>query len=73
MANALWVCSRPVIRPLLMVLLGGGGGVGQRRNGSAVETSGHVLAFCGVILALYSLAMVSRHFPESQTVSVIRV
>lgn len=66
MASALWVCSGPVISPLLGVLLGKSSGfaVGGSGTGSA-----HVMAFCGVILGIYVLTMVSKHFPDSRTVS----
>lgn len=66
MASALWVCSGPVISPLLGGLLGGDGTPSNYGYGSPV----HALAFCVVFLALYVLAVVSRHFPDSRTVSL---
>lgn len=64
MASALWVCSRPIIYPLLETLLGGG------RNAPKYGSPIHAVAFCGLGLAVYVLAMVSTHFPESRTVSL---
>lgn len=70
MASALYVCSRPVISPLLRELLSGGGHVAST-SASSVDSPAHSLAFCGVILALYALAVVSRHFPDSRAVSLV--
>lgn len=72
MANALWVCSRPVITPFLRAVLGAGARGGMEWGGqqSTRVSTVHVAAFCGVILALYVVVMVSRHFPDSRTVSV---
>eukprot|EP00752_Nemacystus_decipiens_P003365 g3112.t1 len=67
MASALWVSSQTVIYPLV------GGLLGARGVSSSYGTpSGHgstipALAFCGVFLALYVLAVVSTHFPGSRT------
>lgn len=70
MASALWVCSRPVVAPLLGELLGGTRRRGGRSGGGGGGDSPvYALAFCGVLLALYALAVVSRHFPDSRAVS----
>lgn len=70
MAVSLLVCSRPVIAPLLEALLRGGGNFSGSGHGSGTVTGlpVHVVAFCGVVLGLYLLAVVSRHFPDSRTV-----
>ncbi|CAN0545448.1 unnamed protein product [Ectocarpus sp. 12 AP-2014] len=65
MASALYICSRPVISPLLRELLSGGSHVASA-SASSVDFPAHSLAFCGVVLALYALAVVSRHFPDSR-------
>ncbi|CAN0553658.1 unnamed protein product, partial [Ectocarpus sp. 12 AP-2014] len=65
MASALYICSRPVISPLLRELLSGGSHVASA-SASSVDSPAHSLAFCGVVLALYALAVVSRHFPDSR-------
>ncbi|CBN74622.1 expressed unknown protein [Ectocarpus siliculosus] len=65
MASALYICSRPVISPLLRELLSGGRHVASA-SASLVDSPAHSLAFCGVVLALYALAVVSRHFPDSR-------
>lgn len=68
MAISLLVCSGPVIAPLLeAVFRGGRGGIGHG-GGTVVGVPVHAAAFCGVVLGLYLLAVVSRHFPNSQTV-----
>lgn len=72
MASALYICSRPVISPLLRKLLSGGSHVASA-SASSVDSPAHSLAFCGVVLALYALAVVSRHFPDSRVVSFFSI
>ena len=70
MAISLFVCSRPVIAPLLVAVLTGGRSTpGNGHGGGTVAgVPMHAVAFCGVVLGLYLLAVVSRHFPDSRTV-----
>lgn len=70
MASALWISSQPVIYPLLAGLLEGGGTPSNYGTPSSYGSPVHALAFCGVFLAVYVLAVVSTHFPESRTVSL---
>eukprot|EP00903_Cladosiphon_okamuranus_P018928 g17409.t1 len=67
MASALWMSSRTVIYPLLEALLGGGGAPSIYGTPSGYGPRVHALGFCGVVLAVYVLAMVSTHFPDSRT------
>ncbi|CAM9422492.1 unnamed protein product, partial [Laminaria digitata] len=71
MAISLMVCSGPVIAPLLEAVFGGGRGIsGTGHGGGGGTVAGvpvHAVAFCGVVLGLYLLAVVSRHFPNSRT------
>lgn len=69
MASALWVSSRTVIYPLLEGLLGGRGTPSNYGTPSSYGSSIYAAAFCGVFLAVYVLAVVSTHFPESRMVS----
>lgn len=69
-ALALWVCARPVIAPVLSLLLEGmGDGCVGGQCGRAQVTVLLLLAFCGALLGLYMLGMVSAYFPDSQMVS----
>lgn len=74
MANALWVCSDAVITPLLRTFLGTGGVTRAMVRGRGDGGTGwQVTAFCGVLLGVYELGIVTTHFPDSEMVRMMHV